>query len=1481
MPEVEEGYFSQGVDYLGFLNGELRGLQGIATLANELIQNADDAKAGWISFDVRDDALVVENGALFSDCAKVGERECPWVSEPARRHRCDWHRFRLIASGDKRRQGGTIGAFGIGFISVYQITDSPELFSGRWHWTVNPAEQEGKRIHYERGVDNLPHTRFRLTWAGDPDSPVRKALEVQPISDSITADTFTELMRVLPRAITFLRHVREIRLKRDGALTRSIRLTSTPDGLRISDGGTSSFWRVIRGSFENEARRLKTEPGVSHDRSSEVTIALPKGEEELNGVLFAFLPTQQHTGLPFHFNADFFTSPDRKRIPFENTHEGRWNAAAVRGGAAALAKAIPALPAAMGHKPFWRMLEQIEQGNAAAGNPGNIFKVFWEGVKNEIKKSRTVFTSQEDWAYPHEVLILGNQEDEKETLPVLTKLGLRFVHEDLRKQHNLLIRNEVGVRVLTGSHLAAALKAAGFDRTVPRNTEVEWMFEGENRDALGDEIRTLLSRQPSEKLRLAQAAELRACAVALSSDGASLVPPESLFNADAATVSVFTRLRLGQYFAQSNDHEAIISLIPTFTPEDGVRMLAGLPQEHFRPLWVEDREIITGLIRWLERQSTPLTDDLKEEIRGLPIWVSGDELYPLDELVVPGNFTDPIGIASIVDIETMGVENRFLIDLGAKELTINTYASEQVRRKFEADSAIKGEDRRRLVLLFAEKFGELGDDVKAQRALAACPIVECVDKKFRRAGEAYFSSEGLRSLLGEEVAVAADWAHRQQSVRNLLGWLGVAQKPRIGDLIQRVRELSLQPPRGRARDSIQQIVAHLARRWADDLNADPSLSQLRGIAWLPSTGDTSAWHKPDALYTRFREYLFSSQADFVDLAEQTKLSEFLDYLGVKSEPAPELVVNHLLQMASANNPVNEAVYIFLNQNAERPAVGRLKGRACLYLENQSRYVKPEEVFWGEHHLSPYRFRLSEKMRGYGALFRRLDVRETPNKNDAIGLLKEIGEKFGATNSRLDSETKGVLLQCWKLLNESPDQSLGELQNYKVIPNGQDVLERPGAVYFDDRPGYAEKLGLLNSVIPRLQDVWRAMQGAGVRPLSEAVQTTLVERDDPTPEEKLRELIFSRKGVIARVVEAHRSEDGDDDWDLDLLDSIRVESVRSLSVEYKVGYRRSPQVSVSAYYDAVDRILYLQRQDAPPWAALARELAYALNPRAEAGKVAPGIKEAITARSKEDASRSLDELGYATLNITDESPTVAEPVSIGGISAPAADGEERTITTHAIGVTGEEIEDAENLLETINISTRSEEDTKPVTDGAGGGKQRSGSGAGAPPPGGGRTRHAGGGPPERRQQRSRLLSYVMPEDSFNENPPDTDAAERRSKVDEAGVRRVIEFEKGVGRDPHEMDHDNKGFDIKSFDEDGITLLRYIEVKSLSGNWGADGVKLTSSQFESASEHGDRYWLYVVERAEGEDFGIHRIKSPAAQVMYYVFDGGWAGMREPEE
>jgi hypothetical protein len=96
----------------------------------------------------------------------------------------------------------------------------------------------------------------------------------------------------------------------------------------------------------------------------------------------------------------------------------------------------------------------------------------------------------------------------------------------------------------------------------------------------------------------------------------------------------------------------------------------------------------------------------------------------------------------------------------------------------------------------------------------------------------------------------------------------------------------------------------------------------------------------------------------------------------------------------------------------------------------------------------------------------------------------------------------------------------------------------------------------------------------------------------------------------------------------------------------------------------------------------------------------------------------------------------------------------------------------------------------------------------------------------------------------------------------------------------MPHSNPGYDVESADAEG-QIVRYIEVKSLTGSWRDDFAVLSARQFEKASSMDDEFWLYVVERAQREDFRIHRIPNPALNTTEFMFDDGWSGLGEEPE
>jgi hypothetical protein len=142
----------------------------------------------------------------------------------------------------------------------------------------------------------------------------------------------------------------------------------------------------------------------------------------------------------------------------------------------------------------------------------------------------------------------------------------------------------------------------------------------------------------------------------------------------------------------------------------------------------------------------------------------------------------------------------------------------------------------------------------------------------------------------------------------------------------------------------------------------------------------------------------------------------------------------------------------------------------------------------------------------------------------------------------------------------------------------------------------------------------------------------------------------------------------------------------------------------------------------------------------------------------------------------------------------------------------------------------------------------------------------------RTQRGRARTYVAPRDGEKDQEP-PERQDRRRRVDQAAVQRVLQFERDRGRRPKEMPHANEGYDIESF-SGGSKLERLIEVKGLSGAWTDYGVPISRSQFRKALKEGPTFWLYVVEFAlEPNRARIYAIQDPAELVDEFWFDGGW--------
>ncbi|MCP4542411.1 MAG: DUF3883 domain-containing protein [Chloroflexi bacterium] len=1476
---MEEGYLSLGVEYLGFLNGQLRDLRGYITLANELIQNADDVPgATEIIFDVCDDALVVENDGVFSDCEHMQHSDCPWLREPDKGYRCDFHRFRLTASGDKRRQSNTTGAFGIGFIAVYQITDQPEVMSKGRHWIICPEQVTERRIKVQQPIGNMVGTRFRFPWAMDADTGIRKELGVEPMNSKQVTTLLNELERALPSSLLFLRNLSQVKLKHNGHTVKEIERIQEKDEILIEekskDDTSVSHWHLFHSDFDEKAKDIRSRVGgqIEEKRSSKVIVAIPKVDVEsgnIQGFFHAYLPTQHPIGLPLHINADFYPSSDRKRILFEQDYQGEWNASAVQAAARAVARALPDLPEILEHKGLWQLLDDVRElaRDAENGSKESVLQSFWHEMKRLVGRLPLVYTSRERWQQSAQVCLLQSRDKEEPCLPVLEKLNLDIVHPDLTPYSNVLRDREVGVKYLSAEDLAQGLKGAGLDRTMRLEDAPNWIQSIDNREILSNEIDLLLSRSPTQE-------GLGTCAIACSVDG-WLCSPDDLRKAGSDIRIAFDLLEPSAIFAADDNPKAILGLVPEFGVTDALDILETSSPDDLQSIWKGSPKQFVDLLYWFAERPAQVRSDPQnvKRLQHLSVWPSGDELYSSGHLVIPGGFQDRLQLTNVVDPRVVERCGDFLTkELDASVLTLETYVIEHVPRAFESDKGVSERACRELTMILAENLGKIRDNYTAREVLSFCPIVECTDGRFRTPGAVYFDCELVADILGDDhVSIASIPEHNQEAVKELFKWLGVTDVPRPEMIIARIAGIVVQPPDEYRSKVIQQIFTKIGIEWSRAFeHQQHRFARLRQMAWLPAEGDAQQWYEPVKVYDVFRRHLFATQARFLDVPQQGRTTAFMKFLEIPGEPETTQVVRHLLQaVKNSDFGLNKQVYTFLNDDkrVNAPEIAILKDAACLLLEGDQ-YVHPRKVFWGEHPFGKYRFRLSDEFRAYGRLLDQLDVKDSPEPEDAIEVLLEISEEYGS-NKSLDDDVYNVLMQCWSILDDALEHeeiledALSGLWDVKVIPDDRKLLNSPRRMYFEDRPGLKEKFGtfLQHNAIPRPQGAWQAMKAAGVLPLSQAVTTELVECVDPAFSNDLQNRLKNRSHLIARVLAAQKN----GNWEQYLLERLEPYRAQRLVLTYTIkAYNRtdtSPAEDTLAYFDPEDECIYFVGNANISWAAIARELAYALNPLGEAGQIAPGIKEVLRSDSMESAEQELSELGFAPLQ-TLGYQAVPDSVAI----APGG--------TDLVDDIGLGREDGEGDVETPTPDADEVDTTKgddvelPSRAPRGDGDQTKGD-----------------KPSTKKKIQGRLATYVFfTDESDQDEEKDEDEKgvdiERIRRIDRAGVDRVLAFEKEAGRIPKEMPHEHPGYDIESLDEFG-QVARYIEVKSTANEWGKMGVGLTGTQFKKAQKLGNRYWLYVVENAEGEESQVYPIHNPANKVNRFLYDGGWRAVSSLEE
>ncbi|AOW15537.1 hypothetical protein LPB72_07195 [Hydrogenophaga crassostreae] len=1513
---------SYTANLLGNIKSHLAGLQGYDVMALELIQNADDAKAASIVFDITDRGLLVINSGQFTYCGDLRTRPCGFVDST--NYSCDFHRIADVGSGGKLSHGENIGRFGIGFVSTYQVTDHPEIRSAGIKLTLQPEVGEWLIDMF----DQPEGTTFFLPWADDPNTQARRALGVSHVSPSHIDQLTEDFQTILRKSLLFLRHVRTAEVRRNGKLLLACDL-DRGDGsdliVSYRPSGKVEQWHILRvDAAEAAARLYSSHPRLeSLGRSTKISIGLRIDPEPLEeGVLYAFLPTEQSTGLPIHINADFFPESDRKAVIFAgHQHEQAWNEMLIDAAAAELARDLEGLLTTLGEVQLWQVVGRAYELSKSSNHPA-CFKQFWAQLKVTGALAHIALAQDGSVQRPDGVFLPRGPLTTQQANTLL-EVGGRLVAEDLRPFQTAL--NQLGAPILTFDRLVNLLEQA-MAQQVPGERQVEakrvdsfylplWSMVN---DLLPDAANQTPGTNPAIQRLLAipfmVTEDLYAVAISQS-----FVVPASL---DAGrVVSLLPRLAIAARvilgfpkiarLIRQLELGAVVSHISSICATEPVEDVIGVEQQDLRDLY--------AMFSDLDRQAT-VEKAVYQALRNLPIWLSSRGLIKATHALLPGNFTDPTGQSDLLETSVLNPSSRDFVSskLGVQTQTIEAFVQNVVPRFFSDEGPLDAQKYTRLISELAS-YPTLMNDEGIRRQLGALPIVPTQDGRWSRPTATYRRNDELVKVLGDSAHLWLDASRLPdaRSVQVFIDSLGIRRSPLAQHLVDRMlyiaeKSLPTEDAKRASGEAFYVLCDHF-EEWGDKPFVQGAINDLRKAACFPAIDDEEAWHSSNVLYAPYRAEAFSSQANILDFRNMSRINrELLKKLHVALEPETTLVINHLRHCVTSKTPAPFTTYQILNERSkdESALISSLSGDPFIYIESQKAFVRSNQLFWAPQQLGRFAFTIPGNFEAFKPLFDAIGVKNAPEGRDYIDILLDIvGEHFEKSKAVHGSD-RSVYESCLtgaSALDERGEISASDFQRLQKAPtilnlNGQPT--HPDEVLLQDSEWHAGFFeGELDPALCKpAPELWPFIEKVGVRRLSKSAKVSLEFVDGPMSDElEIAEKLVDRADIFARLLhDKATAVKKKVQWAVSKMTAVSYEVVR---IQASVGVGgdlaiASPKTS-HAFFDIDKRQLFLARPVGDrSWPHILNAVFHQLMPEesgSEISKLTLSVRPMMNMLVDEahceltDAgiphleadsgggqavdltSSALDDLGSSV-------DSGFEPESDAGFALPEVStgvptGSEPThhhrdgsrqndeVTKDVNGATlSNPGQHNVGAWDAEEMPARSRE--QPTWNGDGNVSPRGEAPARTPRP-----KH-------KEQWDRRLLTYVR---KMQEQSGDGDQLEESSEhnlaVEIVARAAVSAFEKERGRVAEQMAQTHPGYDIIS--RNPLTgEERFIEVKGVNGEWNQTGVGLSRLQFSNAQNYGDRYWLYVVEFvSDPEHTCVHAIRSPATQVTSFMFDGNW--------
>jgi hypothetical protein len=1512
---------------LGNIRQILTGLQGFDSMAREIIQNADDAGANKIRFSIEPECLRVWNNGLFLSCG-LTDAKCLWEvdgrSSDGTRKACDFHAISTVGSGNKYRDPSLIGRFGIGFVSVYQITDTPIIRSLGVQIQLDPLKERNR----VSAIDDLQGSEFELPWAFDANSPIREALSASAIEPNDMDSVQADLVSVANDCLLFLRNLSSIEIIRDGKVVKHVKrkdvdanrvqLSFLPED-RLED------WYVIHSSADSKAAPLREKyPPIERlARQTDLQIAFNLSEDEnWSGRLFAYLPTEQASPVPCHINADFFPEQNRKALVLSGEqHERHWNEMLLEVAATEIAQHLLQLRGVLGPAKLWKLIDH-GFGHRESAHFGR----FWQAIKEEASGSDILWTSGERWISCDKGRIPPGEATEDEER-ALTHISVDLVHRSLRPYQNAL--QALGARRLT---LGSVVDALEIWDEVQLDTD-----SSEGTGAIEKIVRPLWTVTnslipPDSKTTEVGAdilARLKKVRFAPEAD-AALAPIDDLYRLPHSIKNTDVQRYIGGLPLVDQRFGKFDNLYDLIEPLSFDRLLVELAarvkdQATAVAFFGSDLKRIQQFYKFLSSYPMPEGTPDVSSVSASPMLAGYDRFLKPTEAVLPGGFEDPVGRFDTLDIKYYDDRSQeFLREiLKVKTLTLEAYVKDHL-----AEILVEGLSDDQYVALLHQLTSHpaLLENDETRAVLRELSLVKTQDGQMRRPRECYFKTPELSELLGNQETLWVDTSvfdpFQKDVVQAFLARLGMRHRPSLEHALDRIDEVVVHAPSENTQRAVSNLLQFVFQVFNEDSIADredefeDEIERLRYTEWLPASKDsaldTEAWYAPHELYQPFRSAGFDSQVPVLAVRQSRNApltGPFLDFLEMPAIPGTSVIVEHLTHCAQSGKEASELAYQILNEKllAEEDtlSIERLRATDCIYSSALKKYVAPNRVFWSRPRLSRYCFQAPDWMHRHKDLFDFLGVVEEPHGDTYAGVLVDIAKEFGGRSEPIPTEVQLVHGICLNALatevREVPSKAhtlFEELVEHPFLLTLAGTLAFADEVVVRDSAWLAEPFGdeLNGRLVQPAAEHSEVLDWLGLKPLSSVTHIEAVRLGEEIADEEATERIAERRDLLLWLFSGIRKEarqrifDALNSIEVSRTDHIQVRSVFDLTDPPIVSTPKSETVLFNS--TAHKLFLHLDLGDTF-WIPALRAIFSTLIPGDEnidVRQCALSANHVLLAPSAEEARKQLQQAGFTPPS--DEEPRDAEfeETDLGDISTDGAFPETESEPEPADKEeAGEDQGDTSPGASDGKDAPPRSENADDDHDGEGTEPRK----ADAEPCSGnektGETKHRppdGGGSDSEERTRSRrtewMRSYVVPQSDETADQSHRSGAqqERNMAIDEAAMNAATEYEVTRQCSVERMPHFNPGYDIISRSKT-TGEKRLIEVKGLDGEWTERGVKLTRTQIMNAEEYGDEYWLYVVEHAlDPKNRKIHAIQNPFFKAAEFWFDHVWRDVADEE-